>query len=123
MDTSVDTLPIYENMAVISAQMLDAARNGNWELLTLLESRSAQYLKHLKQLQQNDAADGAAETNMDNSNDALRERKVAIIKKILADDRDIRSLTEPRVTELANLINNTSNERKLLRAYGISKEG
>jgi flagellar protein FliT len=120
MDATVDTLPIYENMALISAQMLDAARNGNWDLLTLLESRSAYYLKQLKQ---NDIDGGSAvETGIDNSNDDLRERKVAIIKKILADDRDIRSLTEPRVTELAQLISNTSNERKLLRAYGVSKE-
>ncbi|HWZ46965.1 MAG TPA: flagellar protein FliT [Herbaspirillum sp.] len=119
MDAPVDTLPIYENMALISAQMLDAARNGNWDLLALLESRSAHYLKQLKQ---NDIDGGAVETGIDNSNDNLRERKVAIIKKILADDRDIRSLTEPRVTELAQLISNTSNERKLLRAYGVSKE-
>ncbi|MDB5989724.1 MAG: flagellar protein FliT [Herbaspirillum sp.] len=122
MDASVDTLPIYENMALISAQMLDAARNGNWDLLTLLESRSAYYLQQLK-LNGTDINSGAIETRIDNSNDALRERKVAIIKKILADDRDIRSLTEPRVTELAQLISNTSNERKLLRAYGVSKEG
>jgi flagellar protein FliT len=122
MDTTVDTLPIYESMALISAQMLDAARSGNWDLLTLLESRSAYYLQQLKQ-NDSDVDGGAVETKIDNSNDALRERKVAIIKKILADDRDIRSLTEPRVTELAQLITNTSNERKLLRAYGVSKEG
>lgn len=121
MDATVDTLPIYENMALISAQMLDAARNGNWDLLSLLESRSAYYLKQLKQ-NDLDPDGGAVETGIDNSNDDLRERKVAIIKKILADDRDIRSLTEPRVTELAQLISNTSNERKLLRAYGVSKE-
>ena len=122
MGASVDTLPIYENMALISAEMLVAARNGNWDLLTLLESRSAYYLQQLKK-NGIDADGGAVETKIDNSNDNLRERKVAIIKKILADDRDIRSLTEPRVTELAQLITNTSNERKLLRAYGVSKEG
>jgi flagellar protein FliT len=118
MRNPIDTLPIYENMAVISEQMLTAARNANWELLSVLENRSSQYLAQLNQ----NSVEGAVETQIDNSNDALRERKVAIIKKILADDRDIRNLTEPRLTELSDLIKNTKNERKLVRAYGVSPE-
>jgi flagellar protein FliT len=118
MNTPVDTLPIYENMAVISEQMLVAARNANWELLSVLENRSSQYLAQLNQ----SSVEGAIEAQIDNTNDALRERKVAIIKKILADDRDIRNLTEPRLTELSDLIKNTHNERKLVRAYGVSPE-
>ncbi|HEY4074609.1 MAG TPA: flagellar protein FliT [Herbaspirillum sp.] len=118
MNTPVDTLPIYENMAVISEQMLVAARNANWELLSVLENRSSQYLAQLNQ----NNVEGAVETKIDNANDALRERKVAIIKKILADDRDIRNLIEPRLSELSNLIKNTHNERKLVRAYGVSPE-
>jgi flagellar protein FliT len=118
MSTPVDTLPIYENMAVISEQMLVAARNANWELLSVLENRSSQYLAQLNQ----HGVEGVVEAQIDNTNDALRERKVAIIKKILADDRDIRNLTEPRLTELSDLIKNTRNERKLVRAYGVSPE-
>jgi flagellar protein FliT len=118
VSTPVDTLPIYENMAVISEQMLVAARNANWELLSVLENRSSQYLAQLNQ----NGIEGVVETQNDNTNDALRERKVAIIKKILADDRDIRNLTEPRLTELSDLIKNTRNERKLVRAYGVSPE-
>jgi flagellar protein FliT len=120
MSAPIDTLPIYEKMALLSAQMLAAAQNANWDLLNLLETRSAAYLE---QLQQSSGESGAAETEIDNSNAALRERKVAMIKKILADDRDIRTLTEPRLTELTKLIGNKSNERKILRAYGVSKEG
>lgn len=118
MSSHVDTLSIYENMAVISEQMLTAARDCNWELLSVLEKRSSEYLAQLNQ----NGPDGAFETPVDNTNDVLRERKVAIIKKILAADRDIRSLTEPRMTELSDLIKNTSNERKLSRAYGASRE-
>lgn len=115
MDANADTLPIYENMAVISNQMLDAARNANWELLSALELRSSTYLEALKK-------NGASEDQIDNSDDALRERKVALIKKILADDRDIRNLTEPWMKQLSNLIKNTGNERKLAQAYGVSQD-
>lgn len=119
MTNPVDTLPIYESMALISEQMLTAARDANWELLSVLESRSSEYLAQL-----NRQAGGAdLENKVDNSDDALRARKVAIIKKILADDRDIRSLTEPRLSELSDLIKNNKNERKLVRAYGANKEG
>lgn len=119
MNNPIDTLPIYESMALISEQMLSAARDANWDLLSTLENRSSEYLAQLNQ----QAAGGNIETSIDNSDDALRARKVAIIKKILADDRDIRNLTEPRLTELSNLIKNTKNERKLVRAYGANQEG
>ncbi len=115
MDTNADTLPIYENMAVISNQMLDAARNANWELLSALELRSSAYIETLKK-------NGASEDQIDNSDNALRERKVALIKKILADDRDIRNLTEPWMKQLSSLIKNTGNERKLAQAYGVSQD-
>ena len=119
MNNPVDTLPIYENMAVISEQMLTAARDANWELLSALESQSSEFLAQLNQ----QTTDGNIEAQIDNTNDLLRARKVAIIKKILADDRDIRNLTEPRLTELSDLIQNTKNERKLVRAYGTNQEG
>jgi flagellar protein FliT len=119
MSKPVDTLPIYESMAVISEQMLTAARDANWELLSVLENQSSEYLAQLNR----QASGGDIEQQIDNSDDALRARKVAIIKKILADDRDIRNLTEPRLTELSDLIKNTKNERKLVRAYGVNQEG
>lgn len=114
MGTSLDTLPIYENMAIISEQMLDAARQADWDLLSALELRSSEYVELLKQK-------GGSEDQIDNSDNALRERKVALIKKILTDDRDIRNLTEPWMKQLSELIKNTSNERKLVQAYGLSQ--
>jgi flagellar protein FliT len=115
MAANVDTLPIYESMAVISKQMLDAARNANWELLSALELRSSEYTEVLKN-------SNASEDRIDNNDRELRERKVALIKKILADDRDIRNLTEPWMQELSSLIKNTSNERKLAQAYGVNQD-
>ncbi|MDB5777128.1 MAG: flagellar synthesis protein [Herbaspirillum sp.] len=118
MGTSLDTLSIYESMANLSEQMLDAARNADWGLLSALELRSANFVKLLKQ----NGADTAPGDDAGDDDNALRERKIALIKKILADDRDIRDLTEPWVKHLSDLIQNTSNERKLVRAYGVNQE-
>lgn len=52
---------------------------------------------------------------------AERERKVEIIKKILADDREIRNITEPWMNKLSMLINSTGTERKLNQAYGVNR--
>ncbi len=52
-----------------------------------------------------------------------RARKVAIIKKILADDKEIRNITEPWMNKLSMLINSTGTERKLNRAYGAHQSG
>lgn len=49
---------------------------------------------------------------------AGRQRKVALIKQILEDDRKIRDLTMPWMAQLSKLINSTGTERRLANAYG-----
>ncbi len=48
----------------------------------------------------------------------MRDRKVKIIQKILADDREIRNITEPWMTRLSMQINSVGAKRKLANAYG-----
>ncbi len=48
----------------------------------------------------------------------MRERKIKIIKKILADDREIRTITEPWMQRLALQISSNNARRKLNKAYG-----
>jgi flagellar protein FliT len=120
MNTQRETLAIYEEMAQISAQMLDAARAADWNLLSVLELRNIQLLGKLQQHAANETGDA---TQAGNRDDALRDRKVAMIKTILAHDRDIRELTEPWLYTLSGLIQNTSNERKLAAAYGAGMSG
>lgn len=103
---SQEMISLYETVAVITDQMLTAARSGDWEQLIELESRCAGHVQTLK----------ANETPVPLTG-ATRERKVKIIQKILADDREIRNLTEPWMAHLAELINSTSTERKLNQAY------
>lgn len=101
---------LYENVATITDQMLAAARLGDWEELTALEQRCAAQVSILKTGEPPVPLTGAE-----------RERKVAIIKKILADDKEIRNITEPWMAKLSMLINSTGTERKLSHAYGASQ--
>jgi flagellar protein FliT len=96
---SEEVISLYEAVANITHQMLAAAREGDWEQLAVLESRCASHVATLK-LDEPRAP----------LTDVVRERKVRIIKQILAHDREIRSITEPWMEQLAALINSTRSE-------------
>jgi flagellar protein FliT len=109
---SHEILSIYENVAVITDQMLEAARNGDWEQLIALESDCASQVEILKN-----------EDTPAPLPPVARERKVTIIKKILADDRAIRTITEPWMAELSLLMNSGGTRRKLSQAYDANQSG
>jgi flagellar protein FliT len=107
MMTSEEVLSSYEAMAALTAQMLVAANNGEWERFMQLEQRCAMHVARLKQNDQAPALPAPA-----------RQKKVELIRKLLADDRKIRDLTTPWMAQLAALINSTHTERRLASAYG-----
>lgn len=109
---SDEVIALYEAVAVITQQMVAAAREGNWEQLAELESRCASHIATLKKDESQIPLPAV-----------VRERKTRIIQKILADDREIRSITEPWMTQLSALINSASTERKLSQAYGANQSG
>lgn len=102
-----EVIYLYENVASITDQMLAAARKGDWDELVALETRCASQVSILKTGEPPVPLTGT-----------VRERKVAIIKKILADDKEIRNLTQPWMEQLSRLINSTGTERRLNQAYG-----
>jgi flagellar protein FliT len=110
MMNSQEVISLYETVAVITDQMLVAARNSDWDRLVELESRCARHVETLRLGEPPVALTGES-----------RVRKVKIIQKILADDREIRNLTEPWMAQLSRLINSTGTERKLSQAYGTSQ--
>lgn len=103
---SHEVIALYENVAVITSEMLSAARCGDWVQVAELETRCASQVAILK------SDDAPAPLTGD-----IRVRKVQIIQKILADDREIRNIAEPWMATLSNLINSTGAERKLAQAY------
>lgn len=96
----------YEFLSSIMGQMRVAAIQGEWDHLVELESQCSQRVETMK------AQD--ATTPIDEN---TRLRKVALIRKILADDKDIRSHTEPWMAQLQHLIQSAGQERRLLQTY------
>lgn len=107
---SEEVISLYESVAQITNRMLAAAREGNWDQLATLESDCAGHV-HLLET-------GEAPIKLTSE---LRHRKVVVIKQILADDREIREITEPWMAHLSNLINSSNTERKLSMTYGTQQ--
>jgi len=103
-------LAIYANVAGITEQMLAAARCGDWEHVTTLETSCASQIAILKTEEASAAAAWTGEAIQD---------KARLIQQILSDYSEIRQLTEPQVAQLLELIDNRHTaERKLVQAYG-----
>lgn len=107
MMDNLDILEVYENVAAITNQMLTAARTGDWEQLAVLESRCSSQVATLKKYDASVALTGAH-----------RDKKVEMIRKILANDQEIRAITEPWMKQLTAMMHSTGTERKLSQAYG-----
>lgn len=104
---SEEVISLYESVARITKQMLAAARKGDWDQLAALESDCADHVHTLE------ASEAPVVLTAE-----MRNRKVAVIKQILSDDREIRHITEPWMAQLSSLINSSSTERKLSMTYG-----
>jgi len=106
---NAEMIGTYENILAVTAQMLDAARATDWDLLVKREQECRQLVESL--------------LNSRSENEIVlepqfRKRKVEIIRKVLADDAEIRNLTEPWMQRLQHLLTSVGHERKLHVAYG-----
>ncbi|MES1983086.1 MAG: flagellar protein FliT [Pseudomonadota bacterium] len=96
----------YEFLSSITGQMRDAAMQGQWDQLVELEKQCSQRVEIMK-----------AEDTATVLNESGRLEKVALIRKILADDAEIRRQTEPWMDRLQQLMHSTGQERRLQQAY------
>lgn len=96
----------YESLSSIMGQMRAAATQGEWDHLVELESQCSRQVEAMK------AVDATARID-----ENTRLSKVALIKKILADDKEIRNHTEQWMAQLQNLIQSAGQERRLHQAY------
>ena len=97
----------YEELLVLSEQMLEAARASNWDALTDLQKVYMAEVDRLRLL------DHAAPLSDDE-----RLRRFQLLERILAYDARIRDLTNPRLAELGALLNNSRRKLELSAAYG-----
>lgn len=100
-------LAVYQAMAQLTAQMLQAAGQSDWERLEALEQRCARHVASLKQNEPLAALEGEG-----------RQQKADLIKQMLADDRRIRDLTTPWMAHLSAMLSSASTQRRVVNAYG-----
>lgn len=103
---SVQTLKTYDAILATTGKMLTAAQNNEWDQLIQLEQECKQLTEILIQ---NDR-----EPILDKE---LLQKKVKIIHQILADDAQIRAITEPWMMKLQDILNTNSRTRELQLAY------
>jgi len=101
-----NSIAIYEAIAELTNRMLIAAKEQDWDMLTELENRSAQLVDKLKYFKDLEPLSGNA-----------TQQKVATIKRILVDDREIRDLVSPRMARLSSMISSSHTGKKVTRAY------
>jgi flagellar protein FliT len=92
--SSDDVISLYENLSRLTRQMLEAARGQDWDRMRQLEQACAREIARLHQDAPLPALSGE-----------MRARKLRILQRILADDREIRSITEPWMDQLSLLLN------------------
>jgi flagellar protein FliT len=81
--TSLEALAAFESISILTGEMSEAARAGEWDRLASLEGRCAAVIAALK---------AAPPIEFPPH---MQRRKVELIQKIMADDAEIRSYTEP----------------------------
>jgi len=85
---------LYESVAEVTSEMLQAAKSQNWDILTELETTCADYVDQIRDFSEVEPSAGEA-----------YKRKLLSIKLILANDREIRTLMAPWMMKLNNMLN------------------
>jgi flagellar protein FliT len=103
-------LDLYGSIATVTGQMVDAAKSSDWDRLVALEHSCRALIEALKH------SDAGAKTGVH-----FAQRKIALIRKVLADDAEVRKYTEPWMTQLEAYLGGARQEHKLRRAYEIDR--
>jgi flagellar protein FliT len=99
-------LDLYKNISVTTSQMLAAAQDQDWDLLTELEKNCTQYTEALKR----------AEV-IKPVGEAFASVKVGYIKKILDDDKKIRNIVSPWMNKLEGMMSLNRVQQKVAQKY------
>jgi len=95
----------YQRLSGITGQMREAAVGGDWDRLIALEKDCKRKVDEIK-------PHDVIPTNPDE-----RAQKLALLKKILADDADIRSRTENWMEQLQRIMQSPRSELRLQQTY------
>ena len=95
----------YQRLSGITGQMREAAVGGDWDRLITLEKDCKRKVDEIKP------------RDVIPSNPDERAQKLALLKKILADDADIRSRTENWMEQLQRIMQSPRTELRLQQTY------
>lgn len=102
----MQVITTYEAILAITDQMLQAAKNSDWDKLVALE----QECKHLTTwlIEQH---------TYEQLSEEEKKKKVSLIHGILERDAEIRNITEPWMTQLQDKLTSYGQKRKLGQTY------
>ncbi len=107
-----DIVERYRRMADASSRMLTAARDDDWDRVCLIEKDCAGIVAELSTI-----------GDLSPSDPELRQQKIALMRRVLADDAAIRQLSEPWMAKLDAMMRNAGNVGRVQRAYGAGHFG
>ncbi len=103
---SRDIVALYEEVARITDDMLSAAHRQDWDQLVALEAGCAHCVESMK---------GCPMPTV--LGDEARRQKISLLKTILANDREIRNLTDPWMQRVSQLLGGANTECRVNRSY------
>ncbi len=106
-ETEQQIVDRYRRMADASRRMLDAARQDDWDRVCVVENECAQLVAELSRI-----------GDLAPLDPALRQQKIDLLKRVLADDAEIRQLGQPWLKKLDALLRSPATAARLGRAYG-----
>ncbi|MDP1653639.1 MAG: flagellar protein FliT [Rhodocyclaceae bacterium] len=106
----MNSLALYESMSTLSAQMVEAAAACDWDKLVALEQDCAGLARRLEVI--SEIGEPAR------LSDVERACKMDLIRRILADDAEVRRHAEPWMEQVRQFLGGGARERTMRRAYG-----
>lgn len=97
----------YVAMADASSRMLAAAREDDWDGVCAVEKECAGIIAELSTIGDLSPADPG-----------LRRQKFDLMRRVLADDAELRLLTQPWMRKLETMMKTSDTSAKLGRTYG-----
>ncbi|KWR79429.1 flagellar protein FliT [Cupriavidus sp. IDO] len=99
----------YEELLLLSEQMLEAARAGNWDAMSDLQQVYVAEVDQLRALGPQPVPSTQERT-----------RRYRLLERILAHDAAIRQIIMPQMSQLEALLGNSRRRQELGQAYGVA---
>ncbi len=107
MSSASQVIANYESLSALTGQMREAAVHGEWGQLISIEQQRSELVATMKPID--------ADAKLD---EAARQRKNQLISEVLADDGEIRNLTQAWMGQLQLSMQSNLQELRLLKKYG-----